>query len=315
MGYIKARLKRVGLKLGLSWADGLLLLTILFWGVNFSVVKFALAAFPPLVFNGLRFFIASSTMFILVRSAGYSFKFQRRHLPHLIGLGLLGNTTYQILFILGISQTTADNASLMLATVPVWVALFGTLAGTEQVKRGGWLGVALSLSGIVLIVLGSDHEVELQFGGATLTGDILILMGTLCWGGYTLAVRPLMRHYPSPSVTSFATMMGTIPLVLLALPWMIPFNWGQVPISAWGALFFSGVFGIALAYFFWNNGISRLGSARTALYSNLTPSVALFTAWLWLGETLTPQQWGGGLLAIIGVALARRYTYPVRLGK
>jgi drug/metabolite transporter (DMT)-like permease len=173
------------------------------------------------------------------------------------------------------------------------------------------VGVIVALAGIVLIILGSDRQAQFEFGGTTLRGDILILLATLCWSGYTLLTRPMMRHYSSASVTSFSTLMGTIPLVLLAVPFWINLSWNSVPSSAWTAVVFSGIFGIALAYFFWNYGVSRLGSARTALYSNLTPPIALFTAWLWLGETLTAQQWGGALLALIGVVLARRFTYAV----
>jgi drug/metabolite transporter (DMT)-like permease len=295
----------------LSSADGLLLLTILFWGVNFSVVKFALAAIPPLAFNGLRFVVASSTMLVLALATGHRLNFQRRHLLYLIGLGLLGNTTYQLFFVFGIANTTADNSSLILATVPAWVALIGTLVGVERVQFGGWLGVLLSLLGIALIILGSDRQADFHFGGATLRGDLLILLATLCWSCYTLLSRPLMRHYSSAAVTSFSTLMGTIPLVLVSTPSLVQLDWGQVPAIAWLALVVSGIFGIALAYFFWNFGVSRLGSARTSLYSNLVPPVALLTAWLWLGETLTPQQWLGALLALAGVVLARRFTRPV----
>lgn len=295
----------------LSWADGLLLLTVLFWGINFSVVKFALADIPPLVFNGLRFLVASGAMMLLAVATGHRFRFARRHLPYLVGLGILGNTTYQLLFIFGINNTTADNSALILATVPVWVALFGTLARTEHVLPQGWLGVLLSLGGVGLIILGSNRHAELHFGGATLRGDVLILLCTLCWSVYTLAFRPLTRHYASTAITSVSTLMGAIPLALVAVPTMTTFHWSRVPVQAWLALVLSGIFGIALAYFFWNNGVSRLGSARTSLYSNLTPPVALVVAWLWLGETLTWQQGLGAILALAGVALARRYTWSV----
>ncbi|MFQ5614115.1 MAG: DMT family transporter [Anaerolineae bacterium] len=295
----------------LSQADGLLLFTVLFWGVNFSVVKFALAEIPPIVFNGIRFSVAAGTMLILARATRHAFRFERRHLPYLIGLGILGNTSYQLFFVFGIANTTADNSSLILATVPVWVALFGTLAGVERVTGRGWLGVGLSLAGIILIILGSDRGLQLHFGGATLLGDGLVLLATLCWSTYTLATRPMMRRYSPVAVTSFSTLMGAIPLMLLSAPFMLRLDWNGVPANAWAALVLSGIFGIALAYFFWNNGVSRLGSTRTSLYSNLVPAVALLTAWLWLGETLTAQQWWGGLLALAGVALARRYTFPV----
>ena len=297
----------------LGTADAFLLLTVLFWGVNFSVVKFALVEMPPLAFNGLRFIIASSTVFLFARATGHSFNFKSRHLLYLTLLGLLGNSAYQLFFVLGIARTTADNGALILATVPVWVALMGTAAGVERVQVGGWAGVLLSLAGIVLIILGGDAEAEFSFGGASLQGDVLILMATLCWSGYTLLIRPMMRHYSSTSITSFNTLVGTIPLIVIALPSLLDHTWSEVSVGAWAALAFSGIFGIALAYIFWNYGVSRLGSARTSLYSNLTPPIALFTAWLWLGETLTLQQWFGTILALGGVVLARRFTRAVSI--
>ncbi len=305
------QLKGIAIQGGLSWADGLLCLTVLFWGINFSVVKFALAELSPLAFNGLRVLLASSLLLILAPALGYSFHFQRRHLPHLIGLGLVGSTAYQLFFIFGAANTTADNASLILATVPAWVALAGTLLGTERVTGQGWLGVILSLAGIALIVLGSNRQVNLHFGGATLGGDALILGATLAWSVYTLASRPLLRHYSPIAVTSFAGALGNIPVALLGLSSLLKLDWTSIPLSAWLALIFSGVFSITLAYFFWNYGVSRLGSTRTALYSNLVPPVALLTAWLWLGETLTSAQVLGALLALGGVALARRFTYSL----
>lgn len=304
--------KRTASTWGISWADGLLLLTASFWGVNFAVVKFALAEIPPLAFNGVRFLIASGTMLMLARATGHHFSFKRRHIAYLMGLGLLGNTAYQLFFVFGIANTTANNSSLILATVPVWVALVGTTAGVERVEARGWLGVSLSLVGIALIISGSDRSASFQFGGATLLGDVLILAATLCWSCYTLLIRPLMRHYSSAAITSFSTTMGAIPLFLVAIPGLARLNWADVPPASWAAVIFSGIFGIALAYFFWNYGVSRLGSARTSLYSNLTPPIALLTAWLWLGETLTLLQWGGTLLALGGVILARRFARPTR---
>jgi drug/metabolite transporter (DMT)-like permease len=294
-----------------TWADGLLLFTVFFWGINFIFVKFGLANLSPLVFNGLRFVLAAGTMLILAWATGHSLKIQRGDMPYLIGLGLVGHTAYQLFFIFGIANTTADNSSLILATVPAWVALFGTIVRVERVARLGWLGIALSLAGIVLIIVGSDRQIEFQFGGASLRGDLLILMATLCWSTYTLSVRPLMRRYSSVAITGLTTSIGAIPLFLLGAPFMLTFDWSGVHLRGWSGLVVSGLFGITLAYFFWNYGVSRLGSARTSLFSNLVPPVALLTAWLLLGETLTLLQLGGGLLALIGVVLARRYTYPL----
>jgi drug/metabolite transporter (DMT)-like permease len=292
----------------LSRADGFLLLTMMLWGVNFSVVKFALAELPPLAFNGIRFLIAAGTMLVLALLTGRRLTFESRHLVHLVGLGLVGNTAYQLFFVFGIASTTADNTSLIYATLPAWVALIGTIFGLERVAAWGWLGIGLSLLGIALIVFGSDHSAHFRLGGPSLKGDLLILIGTICWATYTLLMRPMTIHYSAVSVTSFSTAIGTIPLALLAVPSWRELEWTGVSFSAWAAVAASGIFAIGIAYFLWNYGVSRLGSARTSLHSNLAPPIALLTAWVWLGETFRPLQWLGTFLVLTGVVLARRFT-------
>lgn len=295
----------------LSRIDFLLLCTICFWGINFSMVKLALVEIPALAFVALRFFIASLIMIVLTMAMGYQFRFRRSHLLAFIGLGILGNSFYQLFFIFGVDRTTANNTSLILATVPAWVALIGTVARVEYLEGRGWLGVGMSLAGIILIILGSDRQAAFRFGGATFLGDFLVLLATLCWTGYTLMSRPLLRRYPALTVTTFTTAMGSVPLIVLASPVFVRLPWTTISWGAWGALAFSGVFGIALAYIFWNQGVSQLGSTRTSLYSNLVPPIALLADWFWLGETLTSQQWWGALLALGGIVLARRFTHSV----
>ncbi len=292
-------------------ADALLLLTVCIWGTNFSAVKFGLSELPPLAFNAVRFFCGGAALAVAARAAGQRWRFERRHLPFLIGLGLLGNALYQLLFIYGAAATTADNAALILATVPVWVALGGTLAGLERVSGAGWLGVGLSLAGIVMIVLGADRAAEFHFGGASLRGDALVFAGTLCWSAFTLLGRLAMRHYRPLTVTSFCAVVGAVPLILLGLPELLALEPGAVSAGAWAAAVYSGVSAIGIGTLCWNHGVARLGSARTALYSNLTPLVALIAAWFALGETLTAQQGWGALAAVAGVILARRHTRPL----
>lgn len=288
-------------------ADSLLFLTVAVWGINFSVIKFALAEFGPLAFNSVRFMAAAITVGVVARATGRRWAFDRRHLPWLIGLGLLGNSLYQLLFVFGAARTTADNAALMLGTVPAWVALGGMLTGQEKIRPLGWVGIGLSLLGITMIILGADREAAFRFGGATLTGDLLVLAATLCWATYTLLCRHAFRHYGAMTFTSFSTIVGAAPLIVFGLPELAR---TEASAEAWAAALLSGTIAIGLAYFIWNYGISKLGSARTALFSNFVPVIALFTAWLWLGETLTRQQGSGAFLAIVGVVLARHATRP-----
>lgn len=273
--------------IGSRWTgiDALLLLVATIWGVNFSVVKFALGSLPPLAFNAVRFAVAASALLVMVWLGGHSLRIARRDLPFLIGLGLLGNSIYQMLFVYGAALTTADNASLMLSTVPVWVALFGSLAGTEHVASRGWLGVSLALVGVVAIVTGGARDAHFTFGGASLEGDLLVFIGTLCWSAYTLLNRRALSRYPAPTVVAFCTAVGAVPIIIAGMPGLRAAHAEGLPTSVYLAAAGSGFFAIAVAYVLWSFGIARVGSARTALYNNLVLPIAVITAWLTLGET------------------------------
>ena len=285
--------------------DLALLLVVAMWGTNFSVLKVGLEHVSPLFFASSRFVLALAVMVPLAWLAGEPLGLGRGDRLRAAAAGLLGNGVYMLLFVNGAARTSAANAAMILATVPVWVALIADRAGIERFGRRGWPGVALALGGVVLIVTGGERGPEL--GHASRVGDLLVLLATLAWSGYTVLIRPLVLRASSSAVTIVATASGTLPLVLLTLPFVSLEELRAIPARGWTSLVVSALIGIAIPYFIWSHGVQRLGSARTALYSYLTPLVALVVSRLWLGERLAPRQWLGGVLVLSGVVLARRF--------
>jgi drug/metabolite transporter (DMT)-like permease len=295
-------------KPALHWADGLLLCVAFFWGANFAAVKFGLAEIPPLLFNGLRYIIAAIVMLGVVFISKQFVRLERKHLVYLAAIGILGNTGYPLFFIYGLNLTSADNTAMILSTAPIWVALLGTFLKMEQLTKQGWFAVTVSVFGILLVILGGRHQTDLQFGGATVLGDVMVIGAVLCWAGYTLALRPLTSIYHPGLISALGTSIGILPMVLLSIPSMITFSWHAVSLGAWASLLITGVFAVGLAYLFWGYGVAHLGSTRTSLYLNVVPPIALLVNWLWLGETLTLIQWTGAIIALSGIAVARRHT-------
>jgi len=78
-------------------------------------------------------------------------------------------------------------------------------------------------------------------------------------------------------------------------------------VSAWsmGALVLSALLALNLAYVIWYTGVQRLGAARTSIYSNGVPVVAMLVAWVWLGEPLTWTKILGAAAVLSGVLLTR----------
>jgi len=287
-----------------STIDIMLIGMSLVWGINFSVVKIALADFSPLSFNSVRFGLASLFLLILLWLVERDLSFRREDVGRLVLLGFIGNTVYQILFINGIARTTAGNSSLILATTPIFVALLSSVLGVERVGRRVWRSVILSFIGILLIVQGAGRTLTLT--DQSWIGDLLILAGTICWSIYTVLSKPLLQRYTPLKLTAWTMVMGTLPLVLVSVPSLENQSWSSVSLQGWLSLAYSFCFAIAIGYVVWYTGVSRIGNARTALYENLITVIAVAVAWLFLSESMTLLQVLGAVLVLASLYLARR---------
>ncbi len=281
---------------------GLLSLAVI-WGVNFSVVKFALAELDPLALNALRFPLATAALTLVAAGRPGPALPSGEDAARVVLLGILGNVAYQLCFVIGLDWTRAGNASLLLATTPVWTVLLSAAAGHERPSARVSVGVAGTLLGMALVVAGGDAEVSLE--GATLRGDLLMVLAAVLWSAYTVAGRGPVARYGSLRLTTWTLQVGTPLLVLLGLPSLAGTELRSVSLGAWTAVVYSGLFSIALAYLIWYRGVRRLGNNRTAVYSNLVPVAALATAWLWLGETPSSLQLLGAGVILGGLTFAR----------
>jgi drug/metabolite transporter (DMT)-like permease len=280
-----------------------LLALILFWGANFSLVKLALRDLSPLAFTSLRFLLASGVLWVFLKAGGDRVRIKRLHWLAVIGLGIIGTTIYQTLFIYGIDWTLAGNASLMLATTPVFTTLLSLVFRQERSSLVVAAGVGLSVLGIALVVLGGSTGVG--FSAATLTGDLAVLVAAAAWSVYTVGSVPLVHRYGVVPVTAATMWVGTAGLLIVSLPALVGQDWAAVHPISWLAVLYSGVFAIATAYFLWYFCVRQIGSTRTAVYTNFTPVVALLVAWPALGEVPTALQAAGAGGIIVGSILVR----------
>ncbi len=283
--------------------DLLLASMVLVWGANFSIVKAALSTLSPLAFNAVRFSLATALLAGILRRQGKPLGVARADVWKVIVLGLLGHGFYQIFFIEGLARTTAANSSLIMATVPVFVALLSAALRLERITLRRWIGIFLSFLGIFLVILGGGGRIQINV--SSLVGDLLILSAALTWGVYTVFSKPLLARYSPLHLTAITMVSGTALLILAGVPALIEQSWAAVAPSAWAGLVYSAVFAIAIAYLIWFTAVQRVGNAYTAVYSNGTPVVASLLAWLVLREPFRPLQAIGGVVILIGLALAR----------
>ncbi len=286
---------------GVTVTDLLLVLMALIWGVNIAVVKYGTLHLAPLAYNGVRVAIAALALLGIAAAMRKPWP-ARRTVLTLMLLGMLGNGLYQLLFIEGIAHTLAGNAALVLAATPAFVALFGWMRGIERVSRRGMLGIVISILGIGLVVGG---RAPMGAGASTILGDLLVLGGCFCWAAFTVLVKPFAERADAVQVSGLTMAGGSIPLLAISAPAIAATSWRSVELPVWGAIIFSGLGALVIAYLCWYRGVRVLGPTRASMYGNLQPVVALIFAWVLLHEVPTVTQGMGAASIITGLLLTR----------
>lgn len=277
-----------------------MLLVVLIWGGNLPVIKAALAEIPTLAFAGIRFGMASAIFALLLRFREGSLRPPAGTGFAMVGLGLAGNTAYQLLFMTGLDNTTVANTAVILASTPVLVVLLGAASGVERLTPAVTLGVGLAVAGVVL-VLGQDARLTTR----TLAGDLPVLGAAACWAAYTLGVRRYSTRMSPLRLTTLTMITGTPGLVLAGSPSIVRTDWAAVSPAAWGGVAYSTLLALVVAYTLWNTSVAEVGPSRTAVYNCLVPVVAMSLAWISLGERPGPIPLLGAALILGGVLVAR----------
>jgi drug/metabolite transporter (DMT)-like permease len=304
----------------ISRIDALLLLMTVIWGTNYAIVKHAFREMDPQAFNAVRMVIAS-TVFLSIIVGLRRFGIAETAAPAddsvasifhspapitradwlgLAGLGIVGHCFYQFLFISGLSQTSVANSALMLAATPVVIALVSAALGQDRVSPLHWAGAALSLTGISIVV---GHGAEL--GSSSLRGDVMMFGAVFCWAVFTIGARPLMKRHSPVGVTGVSMTIGTMAYLTALTPHLLRVSWSGISAGTWMVLVYSALFALCVSYTIWYAAVREIGSARTSVYSNLVPIVALLTAVVFVGEPLGATKAIGAAAVLVGVALTR----------
>ncbi len=275
---------------------------VLIWGVNFSLVKVGLLELSPAAFNALRFPLASATLFVLLRRQGPIPLPQGRDRWTVLGLGVVGNTIYQLLFINGMEYAHAGIASLLLSGTPVMTALLSAAAGHERVGVRVWVAVVATFGGMVLVVLGGP---AVTAGGTPLWADLLMVGASAAWATYTVGSHRLVARYGAMAFTAWTLWCGTVGVIVVAGVSLVRLDPGALSLRTWLAVSYSGIFSLGVAYILWYYGVRHVGNTRTAVFNNLVPVVALAVAWVWLRDVPTVLQLAGAAVIMAGVSLSR----------
>ena len=278
-----------------------------FWGGAYVAGRVVAEAVDPAFAILIRLVLSSlCCVGILLALPHRERRVARVDLPGVALLGLVGILGFNLLFFLGLAQTSAVHGALIGAAAPAATALLAAFVLRERLRPTQWAGIALSLAGVLVVV--SNGSLASLGGLAFNPGDLLIGAAVACWAVYTVAGGGLVCRNGPVAVAAYAYFVATalaLPLagaeVAVAGAPALSLSW-----EIGASLLFLGTVSSVLGFVWWNEGMAVLGPSRTSVFYNLVPVSGILLGSLLLGEAVTAVHLAGGALVGAGVFLTVR---------
>ena len=284
----------------------LLILTVLFWSGNMVMGRALRADVPPIALAFWRWVIALGlTLPFALPHLRDQAHLLRRHWMPLSLLGLLGVGGYNTFAYLALQHTTAINATLVNAFIPVATIALAWLLLGKRLRRGESAGVTISLAGVLTIISHGNPAILLNL--SLNTGDLWMLVAVLTWGLYTVGLRWRPAGLDPMLCLAAFTVVG---LAALAPVWAwemaVQEKFIRPGLPALLGILYAGIFPGFLGYVFYNAGVESVGPSRAALFIHLMPVFGTLLAALLLGERPAWFHFLGIGLVFAGIALTTR---------
>ncbi|MES2204891.1 MAG: DMT family transporter [Pseudomonadota bacterium] len=275
-----------------------LIITVLLWGTSFVAIRQSMHDFSPGSLALLRYIIAAIAVIPVYFLLQKRTKPNLKDLPVLFVLGMLGIGIYNILLNIGEVTTSAAIASFMISQGPVATIILAVIFLHERLTTLSWLGMVLSVCGIVLISHG-----ETQALGHFNYGIFYLVAAIGCAALYSILQKPLLKRFHPLEITAWSIWFGT-----LTLAFYIPNLWHEVQhqtLANYGWPAFLGVGSGVIGYACLAYGFKHFPASKAISFLFAMPFVSIIMGWLVLGEIPTTLSLLGGLLAMSGAFMVR----------
>ena len=267
--------------------------TFLCWGSLYVVSKIALETIPPVTVLMLRYLVAVPALFLLLKLRGALRPVQKEHMLTVAAIGFTGYFASFCLQMLG----TGSVSSLLGAMNPIFIPILAALFLGEKLTPAKVLCVAVSMTGVVIIV-GVGGTVDVM-------GAALMLLSVFLWSSASIIIRKLRGHY-DPMQVAMMAMIVALPFTGAWAAIELQTNSCTFTLSAVLAVLFMGLVGTATAHSLWNYSLSKMDASFCSMFYPMQPLVSSVLGVLVLGERITANFVIGGLIICCGIVAAVR---------
>jgi drug/metabolite transporter (DMT)-like permease len=216
----------------------------------------------------------------------------------LCSLGLLATVLQHIPIYIGLRYTTATNGALLNATAPILILLLAALVG-DRLSARALVGGIVSIGGVLTVISGGDPAVLLTLSPNV--GDVWVLIGTLSWAAYTVALRwwpPELRRLPALTVLAGVGVCATAPFYAFEISQGQSLSLNAATITG---IAYIGVIATVVGYIFWNSAVERVGPGRAGPFMYLMLVFTPLLSIIFLDERLYAYHLVGATLIVTGI--------------
>jgi len=224
----------------------------------------------------------------------------RRDLLGLAVLGLLGVVLNQTLFLVGLSHTTAINATILVTTIPIFTVFYSVLTGREPASRLKFAGIGVAACG-ALYLIGPDR---LSLAPELALGNLLIVVAMFCYALYLVHSKAMVMRYGPVTVSAYVMLFSAVGTLPLGLSGLAAVDLAAVRGATWAGVAYIVVFPTIVAYVLNIWALNRVSPNLVAAYIYLQPLfTALVAPAVLAGERVTARAAIAGGAIFVGLAL------------
>ena len=280
--------------------------TLVLWASAFVAIRHLGHDFSPGALSLGRLLVGSVCLAIVALSRGVP-RPTGRELVSIAIIGVLWFGIYNVALNAGERSVDAGTAAMLIQVAPVLIALMAALFLGERFTVNLGLGLALAFAGVAVIAF-STSPTDSIGGDDYVIGVLLCLVSAVAYAISLVLQKPLMVRLPAVQVTWLACTVGAISCLPFAGDLVSQAR--EAPASSTWWLVFLGVFPTAIAFTTYAYALKHMSASNLGVTTYLVPPITIVLGLVFLGETPPTIAYAGGVLALLGVALARRKPRP-----
>ncbi len=277
-----------------------LVMAMVLWASSFVALKLAFEAYDPMVVIFGRMAVAG-VCFLFIPGSLKGNSLRKSDLKLIAFMVLCEPCLYFLFETHAVRNTTASQAGMITAVLPLMVAVAASVFLHERVTRRTLAGFVVAIAGVVLL---SASSIPSESAPHPVLGNFLEVLAMVCAIGYTITLKKLTERYSPLFLTALQAFVGSVFFFpFLMLPGTsLPTEFLPVPALS---IVYLGIFVSIGAYGLYNFSVSRMPASQASAFVNLIPVFTVFLGWLVLGEKFTPLQYVASVMVFAGVFLSQ----------